>query len=164
MREIVLARHRARLLPSTQHILSAAGTDYRCWLNRFGALTVTWDVSAADHTTGDETYDLYITTGDGSSAWDLAHFPQVITTGVKQFIMRIERDLLPQNVTTAGPGVAAVDTASLKTDTAGSSQGIKTLTAGSVRHGAFGDRIGWQLVLGGTTPIITHSILITAGP
>ena len=123
-------------------------------------LIITLDITAATHTT--ETYDIYITTTDGVSSWDIAHFPQVATTGAKRYTAVVSGYVYPQNVTTAAPGVQAVTTATLQTDTAGSANGIKTLGAGIVRHGPWGRYVGYELVCGGGgTPSITFSITVT---
>ena len=141
---------------------SYSGTAQNLGLSRFRALIVTLDITSAERDSADETYDFYITASDGVSSWDIAHFPQIATTGAKRYTARILRDLLPQNVTTASPGVAAVDSGTLKTDTAGSSNGIKTLAAGSVRHGPWGDTINHELVVAGTVATgIAYSITIT---
>lgn len=130
------------------------------WNNGARDLIITLDITAATHTT--ETYDIYITTSDGVSSWDIAHFPQIATTGAKRFTATISGHVYPQNVTTAAPGVQAVTTATMQTDTAGSANGIKTLGAGIVRHGPWGKTIGYELVCaGGGSPSITFSITVT---
>ena len=134
-------------------------------LGNFKSLIVTLDVTAAERDTGNETYDFYITTGDGVSSWDIAHFPQIAATGAKRYTAIIAGDSRPVNTTTAGPGVEAVTTATLKTDTAGADQGIKSLGAGYVRHGPIGDRIGYELVVAGTVATgIVYSITVTPKP
>lgn len=127
-------------------------------------LVITLDVASAERDTGDETYDVYITTSDGVSSWDIAHFPQVASTGAKRFTARVNLDPpQPQNVTTASPGVAANDEATLKTDTAGADQGTKTLAAGAVRHGTIGQTISHELVVAGTVVTgIKYSIQVQA--
>ena len=138
-----------------------AAEDVVCGLDRFSELGVTLKITSAERDTGNETYNFYITTGDGVSAWDLVHFPQVATTGAKTYTARIFSQVRPENVTTTSPGVAANDPATLKTDTAGADQGIKTLGAGYVRHGPWGDRIGYQLVVAGTVATgIAYSITV----
>jgi len=129
-------------------------------LDRFTELVITLAISAATHTS--ETYDLYITTGDGYSQWDIIHFPQIASTGAKTFTARItSQNQIPTNVTTANPGVSANDSAIFQTDTAGANQGIKTLGAGIVRHAPWGDRIGYELVCaGGGSPSITYTISV----
>ncbi len=105
----------------------------------------------AERDTGNETYDFYITASDGVSSWDIVHFPQIATTGAKRFTAIVNLDPpSPVNVTTAAPGVLAQTSATLQTDTAGSANGIKTLGAGIVRHGAIGNTIGYELVVAGT--------------
>lgn len=134
-------------------------------LAKFSDLIVTLDITSAERDTANETYDFYITTGDGVSSWDIVHFPQIAATGAKRYTAIVSGKSRPVNTTTAGPGVEAVTTATLKTDTAAADQGIKTLGAGYVRHGAWGDRIGHELVVAGTIVTgIAYSITITPKP
>lgn len=138
---------------------SQAPKDLR--LSECEDLIITLDIESAERDSTDETYDIYVVTSDGKSSWDLVHFPQVATTGAKRFTARISKRLLPQTVTTASPGVAAVEPAVLATGSGGS-QAAKSLTAGSVRHGAWGNLIGHELVVAGTvTTGIKYSIHIT---
>lgn len=132
-------------------------------LGGFDSLIVTLDVTSAERDSADETYDFYITTGDGVSSWDVAHFPQIATTGAKRYTAVIAaKTLAPVEVTTATPGVSAVMSGTLKTDTAGAGEGIKTLGAGKVRHGVFGDRINHELVVAGTIATgIAYSVTVT---
>ncbi len=134
-----------------------AAVDYE--LDRFQELVVTLKITAATHS--DETYDFYLITGDGLSEWDLVHFTQVATTGAKTFTARVRADLLPQNVTTATPGVSAVDSATLTTATS-ATHAPKTLASGSVRHGAFGNMLRYELVVAGSSPSITYSLQVQA--
>lgn len=129
---------------------TVSGSDNLNNLGRYKALLITLDITVAERDSANETYDVYVTTGDGVGKWDIVHFPQIATTGAKRFTARIVRDLLPQNVTTATPGVAANDEAIIQNDTAAAQQGIKTLAAGKVRHGPWGDRIGYEVVIAGT--------------
>lgn len=128
-------------------------------LDRFSELVITLKITAANRA-GAETYDLYVTTSDGFGSWDLVHFPQIASTGAKTYVARItSQNQIPTTVTTAGPGVSANESAIIQVDTAGSNQGIKTLTAGMVRHAPWGSQIGYELVLaGGGSPSITYSI------
>jgi hypothetical protein len=129
----------------------------------YGSLIVTLDITSAERDSANETYDFYITTSDGVSSWDLVHFPQVLTTGAKRYTARLVRDLQPQNVTTAAPGVAAVESGTLKTESGGLNA-IKSLAAGLVRHGPWGDTISYELVIAGTVVTgIAYSITVTAG-
>ena len=131
-------------------------------LSRSRILIVTLDITSAERDTGNETYDFYITTGDGVSSWDLIHFPQIATTGAKRYTARIVRDVQPANVTTATPGVAAVDSATLAT-VSGGTHAIKSLGAGIVRNGPWGDLLGYELVVAGTVVTgIAYSITVTA--
>jgi hypothetical protein len=128
-------------------------------LDRFSELVCTWKIASAVHT--DETYDLYLITGDGLSEWDIAHFPQVATTGAKTLTARIQAGLQPGNVTTAAPGVAAVDSATLST-AAIATNAPKSLAAGVVRHGPFGNYIRYELVVAGSAPSIVYSVQVQA--
>jgi len=131
-------------------------------LGAFRQMIVTLDITSAERDSANETYDFYITTGDGVSAWDITHFPQIATTGAKRYSSTIVNTILPQEVTTATPGTAANVSGTLKTDTPGSNEGIKTLGAGKVRHGPWGDRISYELVIAGTVVTgIVYSITIT---
>jgi hypothetical protein len=132
---------------------------------KFDTLIFTLDVTSAERDSANETYDFYITGGDGVSEWDLVHFPQIATTGAKRYTALVIAGIggLPQEVTTATPGVAAVTTGTFKTDTGGSNEGIKTLAAGKVRQGMIGDTIGYELVEAGTIVTgIAYSITVTA--
>jgi hypothetical protein len=125
----------------------------------FRDLIVTLDITVAERDSSDETYDFYITTGDGVSSWDIVHFPQIAATGAKRYTAIVCGNSRPSTVTTAGPGVEAVGSATLLTS---STNATKTLTAGMVRHGAFGDLIGHELVVAGTVVTgIAYSITIT---
>lgn len=130
-----------------------ASTAVDLHLERFTELIVSWKINSAERDTGDETYDLYIITGDGVSEWDIVHFPQVATTGAKTFTARVACDgIIPQTITTAAPGVAANDSATLATG-AGQANAPKSLAAGSVRHGALGGLIRYELVVAGTIAV-----------
>lgn len=150
---------RRDLQPAITRAVTASGGDLL--IANYRALIITLNITAAERDSANETYDFYITTGDGVSKWDIVHFPQIASTGAKRFTARVERDLIPQNVTTATPGVAANDEATLDTITAGSGQGIKTLAAGKVRHGPWGDRLGHEIVIAGTVSTgISYSITV----
>lgn len=127
----------------------------------FRELIITLDVTAADRADANETYDVYVYGTDGVATWDLVHFPQIITTGAKRFVAKVVGPILPQNVTTAAPGVAAVESGTLAVG-AGQANVVKTLAAGLVRHGPFPDQINHEVVIAGTTPSITYSITVTA--
>ena len=132
-------------------------------LSRYRELIITLAITAAERDTADETYDFYITTeGPGAARWDLAHFPQVLSTGVKTFVARLRADLLPQNVSTATPGVAAVESGTL-TVYAAATHAVGSLAAGLVRHGPWGDKIGYILTIAGTVVTgIAYSITVEA--
>jgi hypothetical protein len=124
-------------------------------------LTAVLHVTDADRTDTDETYDVYVTsfitlpTAGRVVRWDIVHFPQIAAdpaTAVTYVAHVSPFGPQPQNVTTAGPGVMAVQTATNLTFVAGSDQGIRTLGAGLVLHGALGEGLSFSLVGGGTTP------------
>lgn len=145
------------LLPSQTIGSTATFGPVDVKLQRMRELVVTWNITAAERDSGNETYDLYITTSDGLSSWDIAHFPQVITTGAKTFTLRILADQLPQTV--ASNGVATND-GPLQTD---STNAVGTLAAGSVRHGKWGDQLGYKLVVAGTVATgMTSTVLVEA--
>jgi len=121
-------------------------------LGDYSELIITLNIHSADRTDANETYDFYITSADNRKEWDIVHFPQIASTGAKTYVAVVKRNVLPQTVTTADPGVAAVVSGTLKTDTAGAGHGAKTLAAGLVRHGVVGSKLGYYLVVGGTTP------------
>jgi hypothetical protein len=152
---------RLTLASSLTKAASFTSDPVQCKLNRYRSLVLTLEIESAERETN-ETYDFYIVTGDGRAKWDLAHFAQIATTGAKRFTARLSRDLLPQNVTNAAPGVAANDP-SILTTTAGGAHDVKTLTAGSVRQGPWGDRIGYELVVAGTVATgVKYSISLQA--
>jgi hypothetical protein len=146
---------------SGANLITFGGAGLRA-LRGVSYLEVTLDITVAERDTANETYDFYITTSDGVSSWDIAHFPQIATTGAKRFTFNISLDPnSPANVTTAGPGVLAQTTGSMKTDTAGSNEGVKTLGAGIVRHGPIGSSLGYELVVAGTVVTgIAYSITV----
>ena len=131
-------------------------------------LLVVLEIFSASRTDGDETYDFYVTSGDGRSEWDIVHFPQIASTGAKRYAAVIEHNpggASSNRVTTAVPGVSSLESATMKVDTAGADQGVKTLTAGVVRHGWIGSHLGWYLDVGGTTPgPVVFSISVVAFP
>lgn len=160
------AIHRGRKLvtifePSITKAATYAPAQVNLELAGYRELLITLDITVAERDTGNETYDFYITGGDGVSSWDIVHFPQIATTGAKRYTARVlsEREA---EVTTATPGVAAEPTAIMKTDTAGAAEGTATLAAGKVRHGPFGNFFGYQLVVAGTVVTgIAYSITVT---
>lgn len=155
-------RVRAQILSVTALAATANSLPLANWeLSGFLNLLVTLKVISAVHT--DETYDVYITSGDGTgSEWDIVHFPQVATSGAKTFTARVLSQRLAE-ITTATPGIAAEPTATMKTDTAGSAEGAKTLAAGKVRHGPLGDWIGVWVVIAGSAPAISFTLDISGG-
>lgn len=167
---------RAVLAQSATNILSATLLlKQKLELGGHKSLILTLDVTAAD---SGGTYDVYVCLGvpvaenPGGSVtaptkvveWDIVHFPQIAGATAKQYVARVLVDRLA-TVTTAGPpGVASEPPATFEVDTSGSAQGIKTLGAGSVNHGPFGDFISVYLVAAGTiTTGITCSVSLTAG-
>ena len=149
------------LQPAVTKAASFSGSNFVTRrLKNLKTLLVTLDITVAERDSADELYDFYITTGDGTSAWDLIHFPQIATTGAKRFTALVSAYPYPQNVTTAAPGVLAVTTGTLAT-VAGGANAIKSLGAGIVRHGPWGDRIGHELVVAGTVATgIGYSITV----
>lgn len=114
-------------------------------------LIVVLEIFSAERDSANETYDVYITSGAGTARWDIAHFPQIATTGAKRYVAPIYAEFAPvAEVTTAPPGVSANSPGCMKVDSAGSAEGIKTLAAGEVRHGALGEFIGHEIVIAGT--------------
>jgi hypothetical protein len=130
---------------------------------------LTLRVTAADRTTGNETYDFYVWSYHKLpcgkfSRWDIYHFPQIAADAEAIHTAILKPDPPePINVTTAGPGVAAVNTATLATITAGSGQAIRTLGAGYALHGFLGEGLGFSVAGGGTTPgPVTFELVATA--
>jgi hypothetical protein len=124
-------------------------------LNRLRELVITLDITSAERDSANETYDFYITTSDGVSSWDLAHFTQVITTGAKRFVVRLFADKEPTVVASNG---AETNEASMLVST---TNATKTLAAGSVRHGPWGNMLGYELVIAGTVVTgIAYSISV----
>ena len=143
-------------MTDTLHVLLEAGAAPRganyaptaldAHLDRYTELVITLNVLSAERDSANETYDIYVITGDGQNEWDIVHFPQVATTGAKQFTARlVSQGLLPQTVTGATPGVGAIDPGILT-----STNAPKTLGAGLVRHGPWGNTIRYELVVAGT--------------
>lgn len=132
-------------------------------LDSYTELVITLTITAAERDSADETYDLYITTGDGAAAWDMVHFPQVATTGAKTFVAKLQSQAaLPQNVTTAAPGVAATESGTLAV-VAGGTNATKSLGVGLVRQGPWGSHIGYELVIAGTVVTgLSYSISVSA--
>jgi hypothetical protein len=131
-------------------------------LGAYRDLIVTLDITAAERDSANETYDVYVTGGDGVAEWDIVHFPQVLTTGAKRFTAIVSGTSRPTNASTADPGVEAVTSGVLTTTAAGAGHGAKTLGAGLVRHGPWGDRVNHHLVVAGTIVTgIAYSITVT---
>lgn len=140
---------RTKLEPATTKAATYTGTMVNMELGGYQELILTLDITVAERDSGNETYDFYVVLGDGVSSWDIVHFPQIAATGAKRYTARVLAERLAE-VTTATPGVAAEPTSIMKTDTGGSDEGVKTLAAGKVRHGPFGDWIGLIVVIAGT--------------
>ncbi len=148
-------------LDAATRLVDYAAADVLCQLDRYSELVVTLDVTAAERGDADETYDFWITTGDGVSSWDLVHFPQIASDTPARYTARLIAGSRSETVSTASPGVAAVDSATLLTTAAGAGAGIRTLAAGVVRHGKWGDRIGYSLDVEGTVTVgVTFSITV----
>jgi len=139
-------------------LASFASLARDCRLDRFTELIVSLNVTAAE---GSRTYDFYVITGDGSSEWDLVHFPQLIAAGAARFTARIQSIQLPQAVTAGAPGVATVAPAIINTLT---TNAPKTLAAGVVAHGPWGNMLRYELVVGGgaLTTGITYTLQVQA--
>ncbi len=150
---------KAATYSGTAVTLGGAGKRH---LRTLRSLVFTLDITVAERDSANETYDFYVTTSDGVSSWDIVHFPQIATTGAKRFTAIVALDpASPVNVTTAAPGVLAQSTGTMQTDTAGSGNGIKTLAAGIVRHGAIGESLSHELVIAGTVATgITYSLTV----
>lgn len=149
------------LQPAVTKLATYSGTDY---VFRFNPkeIVVTLDVASCEQDDLDETYDIYITTGDGVSSWDIIHFPQLTTDAAYRYTAGVNCRLALQNVTSAVPGVAANDPATFKTDTEGAGNAVLTLASGYVRHGPIGNRIGYRLVVAGTVTVgIVYSIRVS---
>lgn len=157
-------RHiRTKLLESSTKAVTYTGSLVDLRLGDYKTLVLTLDITVAERDSTDELYDVYVVMGDAKSTWDIVHFPQIATTGAKRFTARVLADRLAE-VTTATPGIAAEPSATLATITAGSGDGTKTLGAGKVRHGPFGDQIGVIIVIAGTVVTgITCSVDLQAG-
>ncbi len=156
-----LRSFRFSLDKSVTQAASYAPTAVNFRLARYRELIVTWDIESAERDTGNETYDLYLISGDGVSEWDLVHFPQITATGAKRYTARVI-DWQPSNITTASPGVSAIDSATLAT-AASATNAPKSLAAGSVRHGPFGNYLRYELVVAGTvTTGIKYSLQVQA--
>lgn len=148
--------------------LSANANESVNQIGHIQQFLVVLEIFSADRTNADETYDFYITSGDGRSEWDVVHFPQIASTGAKKYAAIVEHNpggASANRVTTAVPGVSSLESATMKVDTAGADQGVKTLAAGVVRHGWIGTTLGWYLVVGGTSPgPVVFSISVVAFP
>lgn len=125
-------------------------------------------ITSASRADGDETYDFYLTAwkllaSGNYGRWDIVHFPQIAADAVAVYTAHVNCEIYPQNVTTAGPGVLAVTTGTMKVDTAAAGSGIRTIAAGLVRHGSVGEGLAYSLVSAGTTPgPITCELDVTA--
>jgi hypothetical protein len=140
---------RVALQPSATFTATKSVAPAQQRLRRFRVLEITLDVTAAD---AGGTYDIYVTTGDGTANWDLVHFGQ-IAGSAKRYVARVYQDLLPQVVASNGTVTQEGNLDILVTNA------VKTLAAGSVRNGAWADNLGYELVAGGApTTGITFSL------
>jgi len=130
--------------------------DYR--LDRFSELVVTLAITAAE---ASRTYDFYLITGDGQAEWDLVHFPQIAAAGAAKLTARLSSLQLPQTISAAQPGVATVTSGIISP---GSTHAPKTLGAGMVAHGPWGNMLRYELVCAGgaLTTGITYTLQIQA--
>lgn len=134
-----------------------ASKDYR--LDRFSELLITLNVTAAERPAA-QTYDFYLITGDGQSEWDLVHFPQIAAAGPARFTARVQSLQLPQAVTAGAPGVATVAPSIINTLT---TNAPKTLAAGVVAHGPWGNMLRYELVVvGSLTTGINYTVQVQA--
>jgi hypothetical protein len=155
--------HRFKLQPAAVKGESFSFAPVEQQLGDYRELVVTLEITAAECGNEDETYDFYIVTENRAEArWDLVHFAQIVSDEAYSLVARIHKDLLPQQVTTAGPGAAYVESGTLAVAT-GQLNAIKSLAAGRVRHGPWGDKIGYELVVAGAVaPSIAYSISVEA--
>lgn len=131
--------------------------DYN--LDRYNELVITLNITAAERTTT-QTYDFYVITGDGSSEWDLVHFPQIVVAGPTKLTARVLSSLLPETVTPAAPGVSATAAAVINTLT---TNAPKTLGAGLIAHGPWGNYLRYELVcVGPITTGIAYTLQVEA--
>src|ERR1017187_2459068 len=134
-----------------------AAVDFN--LDRYVELVVTLKITAAD---AGGTYDFYIITGNTSGEWDLVHFTQQAGATAHTYVARVRADLLPQTVTTVAPGVPADDSATLSV-AASATNAPKSLAAGSVRHGPWGNTLRYELVAASSvTTGVTYSVEVQA--
>ena len=126
-------------------------------IEQFSALVIILNITVADRADADELYDFYITTTEGPASWDVVHFAQIATTGAKKFVAKVLLATTPQLVT----NVTAANEHSLAV-VAGGANAIKSIAADSVRHGPIGSKLGYELVVAGTTPSITYEIIVRA--
>lgn len=141
--------------------LSANTSSARLSIGDARQVIATLAVTAADRTNSDETYDFYLVTGDGTSEWDLVHFPQIAANAAKTYTTVVNSDIY--GTTVASNNATAVQPGQIRTDTAGANEAIRTLTAGMTRHGMIGSKLGYELVVGGTSPgPVAFSVVVTA--
>ena len=134
-----------------------ASRDYN--LDRYTELLITLNVTAAERPAA-QTYDFYLITGDGYSEWDLVHFPQIALAGPARYTARVLSTQLPQAVTAAAPGVATVAPGIINTLT---TNAPKTLGAGVVAHGPWGNMLRYELVcVGALTTGIIYTLQVQA--
>lgn len=142
------------LQPSANFTATTSFAPPSVKLRRFRVLEITLDVTAAD---AGGTYDIYVTSSDGTATWDLAHFPQIAAAAAKRYTIRLYADQPPQIIASNG---TITQEGPLETLGANAK---KTLAAGSVRHGAWGAQIGYELVAAGTpTTGVTFAITVEA--
>lgn len=132
-------------------------------LHTYDSLLIELVVTSAERDSANETYDIYVwAESPGGTKMDLAHFPQVATTGAKKFLARVSRNISPAKIDSGTP-TTTVDKGTLTMTTDGSGDGWKTLSAGQVRHGPWGHKIGYSVVVAGTvTTGIAFSINVVA--
>ena len=149
---------RIQLEAGAAKVASAAppAKDYN--LDRYTELVATLNITAAE---ASRTYDVYLITGDGLAEWDLVHFPQIAAAGAAKLTARLLSNVLPQTVTPATPGVPAIAPGVIVPST---TNAPKTLPAGQIAHGPWGNMLRYELVCAGgaLTTGITFSLQVQA--
>jgi hypothetical protein len=118
-------------------------------------------------TAGGATYNFYVHSyqilpSGTYSRWDVCAFPQITADAVRTYtIFCNPNPPEPLSVTTAGPGVAAILSGSLRTDTAASNNGICTATAGMAYHATLGEGLSYSLIGSAGAGPITFEIAAT---
>jgi hypothetical protein len=134
------------------------GIDKLFGLEDVKEVIITLNMVLADRTNADETYAFFVNTfhrlpSGVYARWDICAFTSIATVTARYLTMVVKgQPPQVQTVTTAGPGVVAVNTSTLATITDAAAEGRGTLTAGMVRNGALGEGLNYTLIPAGTTP------------